>query len=131
MALVTRTQHLAAAPAEVWAAIGEFHALADWHPAIVGSTSEEDGSVRRLDLGGGAEVVERFLGRDGMSYAYEILDSPLPVSNYRSILTAAAAGTGTVLAWSSTFDPTADGADDVIAGVYTSGFAALVETFGA
>ncbi|MEM6933624.1 MAG: SRPBCC family protein [Pseudomonadota bacterium] len=130
MTLVTRTQTLAATPPEVWAAIGDFHALVDWHPAVIGSTREEDGAVRRLDLGGGAEIVERILGTDGMSYAYEILEGPLPVSNYRSILSAAESGEGTVLIWSSTFEPTADGAEQAIAGVYTSGFAALVEKFG-
>lgn len=131
MALVTRTQYLAASPDDVWAAIGEFQALGDWHPAIEASTPDEGGAIRRLDLGGGAMVIERHLGSDGMSYAYEILESPLPVANYRSILSAAPAGSGTVLVWSSTFEPTAESADGVIAGVYTSGFGALVDKFGA
>lgn len=124
-----RSRAFAATADEVWAAIGEFHALADWHPAVEKQTAE--GDVRRLDLAGGGVIVERLLGQDGASYAYEIVESPLPVASYRSVLAVAPAATGCVVVWSSTYEPTADAAGEVIAGIYEAGFGALAERFPA
>ena len=133
MAQVTRSAVVAAPAADVWALIGGFQALPDWHPAVEGSAKEQasDGAeMRRLSLAGGGEILEKSLGSDGMSYGYEILESPLPVANYKAILTAAETGGKTMITWCSTFDATADGAEGAIAGVYEAGLGALTERFG-
>ena len=85
------------------------------------SRKRTPGSARRC----GGTIVERLLGEDERSYAYEIVLGPLPVENYRSVLTVAAAESGSVVVWTSTFEPTADGAAEAVAGMYESGLAEL------
>lgn len=135
MPYVTRSQEFARSAAEVWDLIGGFQAAANWHPALQGSSREDIDGVehRRLDLGGGASILEKSLGSDNTSYGYEIVDAgPLPVASYRGVLSVAPAGSGCVATWSSTFD--ANGAPDeaaagAISGIYEAGFGALVERF--
>lgn len=129
MAMVMRSATFAAPADEVWAVIGDFNALSTWHPAVERQTAE--GDRRNLDLGGGNALVERLLGQDGMSYSYEIVSGPLPVEDYRSTISATPAGSGCVVVWTSTFEPKADNASGVVAGIYEAGFAALGERFPA
>ena len=120
-----------ATPAQAWAAIGEFCAIGDWHPAVEKcELSEKDGKVlRTLSLKGGGTIVEELVGRDeaDMSYTYKILESPLPVANYQSTIEVEDEG-GTTIEWAGTFD--AKGAPDaeavgVIEGIYQGGLEAL------
>lgn len=120
---VTRSAAFDASPDEVWRVIGDFHDLAGWHPAVARQTA--DGDVRNLEVPGGAVIVERLIGQDERSYAYEIVSGPLPVDAYRSVLAVAPAGQGSVVIWSSTFQPKAEGARKVIAGIYEGGLKAL------
>ena len=134
MVQVSRSIELSAAPADVWAVAGPFQGLADWLPPVAKSVREDVDGVehRRLTLADGAVVVEKHWGvGDGMSYGYEITDpGPLPVADYKAVLTVAPSGTGTVVVWCSTFTATGDGAEAAIAGVYESGFGTLKERFG-
>lgn len=133
MAQVTRSVELNATPQAVWAVIGGFQDLPNWHPAVLGSVKEEEGGVehRRLDLGGGAEILERAWGAgDQSSYGYEILDAgPLPVTNYRATISAAASKTGCLVVWTSTFETTGDDGEAAIAGVYEAGLQSLRSRF--
>lgn len=129
MAMVMRSRAFAATPEELWAVIGDFHALAEWHPGVAAQTAE--GELRNLDIAGGGVLVERLLGEDGTSYAYEIVSGPLPVEDYRSVLSVAPAGSGSVVVWCSTFEPRADAASRAVAGIYEAGLAALAERFPA
>ena len=135
MTHVSRSIEFSASASDVWAHIGGFQDLADWHPAVQGSAKEESGGVehRRLDLGGGASIFEKWLGSDGTSYAYEILDpGPLPITSYRGTLSVAPSSKGSVVSWSATFEPAgapeADAAG-AVSGIYEAGFAALSEKF--
>jgi hypothetical protein len=133
MAQLTRSVTLNAAPGEVWAVIGGFQSLADWHPAVETSVRDDIGGVehRRLGLAGGGEILEKNLGGDTMSVGYEIVESPLPVKDYKSIIAVVDAGAGkAVVVWSSTFEGTADSANDIVAGIYTAGLDALAAKFG-
>lgn len=132
MAQVTRSVALAADADTVWAAIGGFQALADWHPAVATCTPEDVGGSehRKLALEGGGEILEKLIGADERSYGYAIIESPLPVSHYRAVLTVVPSGSGSIVVWCSTFTPKAKDADAVIAGVYEAGFGALSERFG-
>lgn len=125
MTNVTRSGAFRANADEVWSVIGDFHRLADWHPALEKQTA--DGEVRNLHVQGGGTIVERLIGTDERSYAYEIVSGPLPVENYRSVLAVAPAEGGSVVIWTSTFEPTADDAATAIAGIYEAGLAALSE----
>jgi hypothetical protein len=131
MAHVARARPFAARAETVWSVIGGFQSLADWHPAVDSSTrSMADGAeLRRLALKGGGEIVEALTGMDGMSYGYRIVSGPLPVADYTATLTVLPAVDGCIVAWSSNFTPTADGAEDVIAGIYEAGFGALASRF--
>jgi len=132
MAQVTRSVTLNAAPGDVWALIGGFQGLPGWHPAVETSTREDLGGAehRRLGLAGGGEILEKNLGSDTMSVGYEIIESPLPLANYQATISVADAGGKAVVVWASTFEGTADGASDVVAGIYQAGLDALAAKFG-
>jgi hypothetical protein len=129
MANVTRSGAFSASADEVWSVIGDFHALAAWHPAVERQSAE--GDLRHLHLPGGGIIVERLLGEETAgatrSYAYEIVSGPLPVESYRSVLAVAPAGSGSVVVWTSTFEPADEGASGVVAGIYEGGLKALAQ----
>ncbi len=131
---VKRSADIAAPPAKVWQTIGDFCGIGTWHPAIeTCAPSEMDGmKVRTLGLKGGGTIKEEQLARDEkvMSYTYTILESPLPVSDYKSTIAVAPEGSGSKVTWSGTFN--AKGAPDTVAsdaiqGIYESGLKALGE----
>lgn len=131
-----------APPSVVWAKIGNFDALKNWHPAVAESPADKgnaEGSVRQLTLKGGGTMTETLESYDGakMKYSYRAKDGgALPVSNYTSTLSVSADGSGSVVEWRGAFyrayqnnDPPPDQNDDAavkaITGVYTSGLANL------
>jgi carbon monoxide dehydrogenase subunit G len=149
---VTVTAEVAADPATVWAAIGNFQDMS-WHPAVHSSTGENGNAIdatRILTLGedGGptiAEVLYKF-SDEKMSYSYRITDvavETLPVTNYSSHLTVKPTdGGGSLIEWRGAFyrgypnnDPPEHLNDEAaiaaVTGVYQAGLDALVEKFGA
>ncbi len=134
MADVKLSIPVAASTAQVWDTIGNFNAMADWHPAVERSELEDGGSVRRLHLVGGGEIVEKLeASKDGQSYTYSILEGPLPVMNYTSTLRVVEGADGKAeVEWSSDFDPvgSADEAVKVMQGVYQAGLDNLKKMFG-
>lgn len=125
-----------ASPDEAWAAVGEFCAIAVWHPAVENCVlSQINGRpMRTLSLKGGGTIVEEEVSRDDASrtYTYAIVESPLPVDNYQSTIHVVEDG-GTVIAWEGTFD--AKGAPDadavaVIEGIYEGGLDSLAKKAG-
>ena len=123
---VTETQEVFKSPGKVWRQIGAFNDLGKWHPAVARTKMSEDGSVRTLFLKGGGTINERLVDySDGSFYKYEILDGVLPVMNYVSTIAIEPSENGTMVTWSSTFDPaegvTAAKAEEVIRGVYRAG----------
>lgn len=116
---------------ETWGLVGRPESLADWHPAIASSTVE--GGIRHLTLGDGGEVEERITGEAAHSYTYEILSSPLPVSDYSSKISAEPAGDGATLTWSCSFTPegiSEDEARQLLSGLYRSGLDAAAQRLG-
>ncbi len=129
---VTRKVTLHAPVAEVWGLVGDFHGLADWHPAVESSTREAvgDEEFRLLKIVGGGEILEHLVAKLSHSYTYSIIRSPLPIAHYEAKIEANTAGADTEITWSSSFTPTADGASDVVAGIYQAGLDALAARFG-
>lgn len=142
---------VAAPPAEVWAAIGNFQDMS-WHP-VVHATRGENGNeidaTRVLTLGeeGGptiAEVLYKF-SNEKMSYSYRITAvevEVLPVTNYSAHITVRPSGAGSEIEWKGAFyrgypnnDPPEhlndEAAVKAVTGVYEAGMAALREKFGA
>ncbi len=131
---------LPAKPAEVWKVVGNYGNLQAWHP-VVGNTTvtqgenDQVGAIRTVETKDGAKIVEKLLAYDGkrMRMRYEILESPLPVSEYRSDLKVVAAGEGSRVIWNSHFkaNGTPDAkARETVSGIYKAGFAGLQEKFG-
>ena len=116
----------------VWTKIGDFCGIAKWHPAIEKCVLSTDGKERTLSLKGGGTIVEKLEKRDDAahSYTYSIVSGPLPVTNYMSTISVAAAGAGSTITWSGKYD--AKGASDAdakkaIDGVYQGGIDQLVK----
>ena len=134
---VKRETQVAAAPADVWAVIGDFGKLADWHPAASASSAETvRGDIHRtIVVGDGARLVEKLENLDDAAhtYSYSILEGPLPVDDYLSTLSVEADGDGSMIHWEGRF--VAKGAPDeqaqeVIGGIYDLGLGALKKRFG-
>jgi uncharacterized protein YndB with AHSA1/START domain len=126
---VTKTANFDAPPAKVWATIGDFCGIGNWHPAVEKCTLDSSSSKpqRTLALKGGGTIVEEQQARDdsGMSYTYTILQSPLPVADYRSTISVAPNGSGSKVTWTGSFQAKGASdakAEDVIGGIYDAGF---------
>ncbi|HEY5703822.1 MAG TPA: SRPBCC family protein [Gammaproteobacteria bacterium] len=136
MAKVKVETELDQAPQEVWDLIGGFDALPDWHPAVEKSELEEEGSMRRLSLVGGGTIVEKLEKKSDNErvYSYSIVESPLPVANYKATISVKDDGSGKAkVEWSGEF--TASGASEndavaVIEGIYQAGLDNLKKMFG-
>ena len=101
-------------PPEVWAVVGEFCAIQNWHPAVAKceETKEGDVTFRTLTLKDGGKIKEKLTGTEDLGYTYEIVESPLPVKNYKSKLWLEVDDEPdrSVIYWQSDFD--ANGASD-------------------
>ncbi len=123
---VSKSATVAAKPADLWARIGDFCAIAEWHPAVAAceETDESGSTVRTLTLEGGGTIRERLIETTDFGYTYEILESPLPVRNYRSTLSVSDEGDGTRIDWKGSFvahDASEADARGVIEGIYQAG----------
>jgi len=72
--------------ADVWAKIGGFCAIADWHPAVT-ACEQSDDTTRILTLADGGTMIETKTKDSKMSYKYTIAEGPLPVDNYKASFT--------------------------------------------
>ena len=135
---VTKEATVATAPKDVWAKIGDFNGMNTWHPAvakseIVTGKNNEPGAQRKLTLADGAAITEELAARDdaAMSLTYTIVESPLPVTDYRSTLSVAADGAGSKITWAGTFKPAAGTeaakASEIVGGIYQGGLDALAK----
>lgn len=149
---VTLTTEVAAEPAEVWEAIGNFQDMS-WHPAVHSTEGEggnEVDATRVLTLGEeGGPTIDEILYKysdEKMSYSYRITEvavETLPVTNYSSHLTVKPRdGGGSIVEWRGAFyrgypnnDPPPELNDEAaiaaVSGVYQAGLDALTERFGA
>lgn len=110
---IALTTEVPAAPADVWAVIGNFQDMS-WHPAVYSTTGEGGNAVdatRVLTLSeeGGptiSEVLYKY-SAEKMSYSYRITDvkvEVLPVTNYSSHLTVKPGKDGgSVIEWKGAF----------------------------
>jgi Polyketide cyclase / dehydrase and lipid transport len=101
-------------PPEIWAVVGDFCAIKKWHPAVADcvETKEGDDTFRTLTLKDGGKIKEKLTGTEDVGYTYEIVESPLPVKNYKSKLWLEVDDEPdrSVIFWQSDFD--ANGASD-------------------
>ena len=139
MLSLERSVRLAAPAEDVWNLIGRFDGVADWHPAVNSLATWLDGpsEVRELNVVGNIRITERQIGRDddAMSYRYVIVDGPLPVEGYASVLSVTDHGDGTsTVRWACEFrlaGAPEDVAREAIGGIYDAGLQSLIGRFGA
>ena len=110
----------------IWAKIGDFCGIANWHPAVEKCALSADGKTRTLSLKGGGTIVEKLVKRDDAAryYTYSIVESPLPVANYLSTISVSAVGAGSTIAWTGKYDAKGASESDakkVIDGIYQAG----------
>jgi len=103
---------VASPPAAVWSLVGEFSAMANWHPGVassVGSGDNTPGSERTLTLRSGGVLVEGLdeYSAETMSYSYRLSKEnveALPVSFYSATLSVKPAdGDGSQVEWLGRF----------------------------
>lgn len=137
----SRSAVIAATPEKVWDVVGDFGALAEWHPVVPPSTIEggvdanTPGAVRAFAIDGEVLSREELLTYDASAhrFTYSLLQVPLPVENYVGTFEVKPHPDGSEVVWSATYD----GADDVVGtvdavfaeGTYAAGLAALRERF--
>ena len=137
---VTESISIAAPPGKVWDTIKNYDALPSWHPAfakdeIVKGSNNKTGAVRALTIKDGPTFTEELVAYHprAHSFTYKIIESPLPLSAYRSTMSVRPdVGGKTLVVWTGTFrrkDPSASPkkgeddktATDLITGVYKAG----------
>lgn len=130
---VRQVAKLSGADKDVWAKIGAFCAIKDWHPALSNceETKEGDASFRILTLKDGAKIKEKLTGKTDTGYTYQIIESPLPVKDYFASFSAkpdADNAAQTQVVWSASFmakgKPDSD-ARGVIEGIFKDGLASI------
>ncbi|GEP12745.1 SRPBCC family protein [Methylobacterium gnaphalii] len=131
---VTKSASIAAAPDALWKTIGGFCGISDWHPVVEKCELSDKGGKkhRTLSLKGGGTILEEEQTRDdkAMSYTYTILESPLPVSDYKSTISVAKEGNGSKVTWTGNFKAKGapdDKAQEAIGGVYDAGLKGLAD----
>lgn len=124
-------------PDKVWAAVGDFCSISKWHPVVAKCEIVEIDGVkhRRLTTGDGGVLLEKLTASDdaGMTYSYEIVESPLPVANYKSTFTVKEDDDGAAIVWQGTFDAkdaSDEKAAEVIKGIYDAGLQNLSKQLG-
>jgi len=130
---------------QVWAHIRDFNGLPGWHPGVKesviedGGPSDRVGCIRRLTLPDGGVIREQLLELSdlGHHYSYAILESPLPVANYRATLRLRRISDGgrTFAEWAGSFDADppekrAEAEKLLATAVYQGGLEALKKHFG-
>jgi hypothetical protein len=136
VAKVEETQIVTASASEVWELIGGFNDLALWHPGVEESTLEDGGRTRHLRLVSGGRLIERlqsFSERE-RSYSYSIVEGPLPVAAYLSLLGVREQTDGNCqVHWSGEFIPEGASEQDataIVRGIYRAGLESLRRRFG-
>lgn len=136
MSQVRRSVRLPASAARVWATIGGFNALPEWHPAVERSELSNGGQTRTLHLAGGGRIVEGLDEHDSAArlYRYRFIESPLPIENYRSSISVRDEGAeGCTVEWQGDFaadDAVRPQMEKAVAGIYETGLENLRRLFG-
>ena len=119
-------------PEKIWAEIGDFGGMDDWHPGIASTevVDIEGETHRHLTLDNGELLLERLVETGPLYYTYEIVDAPLPLANHRATLSCVPEAGGCHVFWSAVFEPTDPSADEIVSGFYEEGLRALRERYG-
>lgn len=142
--VVTEIVEISAKPEDVWRFLKRFDSVKEWHPAfshspIISGKDGQLGAVRRLTVKDGPSFTEELLALNeaGRSFTYNVIESPLPVTDYlSSVGVKANSAGGTTVVWVGQFrrknalDNPPEGESDAgavafITGAYQAGLANL------
>ncbi|HWM31885.1 MAG TPA: SRPBCC family protein [Methyloceanibacter sp.] len=120
-------------PAEVWALVGGFCAIKNWHPAVASCEEEKkDGKVfRTLTLkDGGAKILEEETKTGEFTYSYTILEGPLPVKDYNATLRVGPDDEPdrVEIVWTANFEANGksdEEAKEIVEGIFEAGVAGI------
>ncbi|MEM7210089.1 MAG: SRPBCC family protein [Pseudomonadota bacterium] len=125
---------------EVWAAVRSFDGVENWNPAVSSAVMESGtatsiGSVRSLGIVDGTTFRETLLAHSDIEffYTYDIIESPLPCTNYISThsFIPITDGDKTLGIWKGKFECAADQEDSlreiVGSNIYRDGMRGLNE----
>lgn len=132
-ASIDKSVEVKAPASKVWAMIGPFCAIKDWHPAI-GKCTEEGGVRTLVTKDGKATFVEKQTAHDDkdMTYSYHIEKSPLPMTDYNSTIKVMPTGSdSSKVEWSATYTPDQGKEQDVdkaLTGIYEGGLDNIQKT---
>lgn len=132
---VRQTAKLDGASTDIWAKVGGFCAIKDWHPALSGCEESTEGETtfRTLTLKDGGKIKEKLTGTSETGYTYQIIESPLPVKDYFASFSARADSDEpgkTIVVWSASF--AANGKPDseargIIEGIFKDGLKSIAD----
>jgi len=96
-------------PDVVWALIGSFASLANWHPEVtscVESTNDKGQTLRTITYKNGQQVTERLIQHSDATrgYAYAIEQGKMPVREFRGEVQVVGNAGQSRIQWSATFD---------------------------
>jgi Polyketide cyclase / dehydrase and lipid transport len=122
-------------PPAIWEFAGGFCTIKDWHPAVADCQETKEGNVtfRTLTLKDGGKIKEKLVDSDDTSYSYEIVESPLPVKNYKAKFWVEPddEANRTVIYWSADFDANGASDDDAkkkITDIFAAGLKGIKQT---
>ena len=129
MATVKVSAPLRASAEAVWELIGDFAALADWHPLVPNSRPTPDGQGRIITLPG-AEVDAPLLpgASPPQGHTSPVGAPPLPLTDYQATLRLEATATGCTFVYLVQFSPAGVSearAEALLRGFFEAGFTAL------
>lgn len=119
----------------VWADIGGFDRMAEWHPLIASiELSEIEGATyRHCTTTDGEMSFERLIETGPHHVTYEVVEGPMPVTDCRATLSCVAEADGCHVFWSAYFVPADQPGhvgDEIVAKFYEIGLDALAERYG-
>jgi hypothetical protein len=131
---VERKAELKGDATAIWAKVGGWCALADFHPAVAKCEEGSAGGkkTRTLTTKDGAVIKETMLEAGATSYSYRIDESPLPVADYTASFALTKSANGATLTWSTKFQPKGASeaeAEKVIQGIFDGGLENLKKTY--
>jgi hypothetical protein len=130
---LSRSVDVNGTPAAVWAMIGPFCAIKDWHPAVGTCTADGKTPPTRtlVTKDGAATFVEPEVARNDAEhyYSYGFKSSPLPVADYKATIKVVANGDGrSTITWIGSYAVEPGKEKDVetaLSGIYEAGLAAI------
>ena len=128
----------------VWSRVRDFNGMPQWHPGIADSRIENNqpsdrvGCIRHFHTRDGGMIREQLLALSDFEYSqtYEILESPMGVTNYIATLqlTPVTDGNRCFAEWSAEFECApgreAELTQSIGQGVFQAGFDALKRSYG-